>query len=202
MDAAAARLAELAERILKGDTEAESELCALSDLPIRQILRRHVHNFARVDELTQEVHIVVLIRLRREPLNEPSQLAAFIAGTARNLGRADRRKEQRQNTETVAEMQDVMLNQEPDPSVILEVNESAALVREVVQELQPRDRLAVFMYYFYGMDKASICRELRMRNSHLYLVLFRARSRMRELLQKRGMGPKDLLFIVLMLLIL
>jgi hypothetical protein len=65
--------ADLAQRILKGDTEAEGDLCALLAPGIRQILHRWLRDFARTEELAQDVLIIVLRRLRAQPLAEPSQ---------------------------------------------------------------------------------------------------------------------------------
>jgi RNA polymerase sigma-70 factor (ECF subfamily) len=193
MDGMAAANTDLAERIYKGDTEAEGELCARFGPGVRLILARRLQNFAQAEELAQDALIVVLKRLRTNPLQDPSRLAAFVAQTARNLAMAERRKERRRRTDTGAEGLDEMPDVEHDHALAMEGNSSAAAVRAMLKELKStRDRLLLVRYYLYDEDKASICRDLGLSESTFNLVLFRARNRFLELLQKRGLGKSEL----------
>jgi RNA polymerase sigma-70 factor (ECF subfamily) len=198
-DAEAARLAELAERIFRGDRKAEGELCARITPGIRQILKRRVHNFALVDDLTQDVLLTSIERLRRERLADPSRLEAFVMQTARRMAEGDQRKQYRRKTDSVPDLEDVTPNTEPQQTDPVEVAEMAALVHKVLQELPCRDRLILVMYYLEGKDKAIICRELGIDESHVKVVLYRARRRFLELLEQRGMKPHDLFSMLLLI---
>jgi RNA polymerase sigma-70 factor (ECF subfamily) len=194
MDGAGAINADLAGRIHHGDSEAEATLCARFGPGVRQILARRLGNFAQAEELAQEVLIVVLKRLRATPLQDPSRLAAFVAQTARNLAMADRRKERRRRTDTGSEELDDVPDQEQDQSITVEVMSSAAAVHAMLKELKSsRDRVLLVRYYLQDEDKASICRDLGLSESTFNVVLFRARERLLELLQNRGMGRSELL---------
>ena len=194
MDGMAAANADLAERIYKGDREAESELYGRFVPGIRVILGRRLQNFAQAEELAQEVIIVVLKRLRTHPLQDPSRLPAFVAQTARNLAIAERRTERRRRTDTGAEGMDEVPDGKHDQASIAEGGSSAAAVRAMLKELKStRDRLLLVRYYLQDEDKATICRDLGLSESTFNLVLFRARNRFLELLQKRGFGKAELL---------
>ncbi|MEJ1963869.1 MAG: hypothetical protein WDO56_20860 [Gammaproteobacteria bacterium] len=65
MDGEPAVNADLAERIFNGDAAAENQLCARFGPGVRQILVRRLRNFTLAEDLTQDVLIVVLKRLRR-----------------------------------------------------------------------------------------------------------------------------------------
>ena len=200
MDGAAAINADLAGRICKGDAEAEATLCARFGPGVRQILARRLHNFAQAEELAQEVLIVVLKRLRATPLQDPARLAAFIAQTARNVAMADRRKERRRRTDTGSEELDDVPDREQDQAVTVEVMSSAAAVHAMLKELKSsRDRSLLVRYYLQDEDKASICHDLGLSDSTFNVVLFRARERFLELLQKRGIGRGELLGCLLWL---
>src|SRR5262245_40298428 len=194
MDGMAAANADLAQRIYKGDAEAESELYARFAPGVRVILARRLQNWAQAEELTQEALIIVLKRLRTSPLQDPSRLAAFVAQTARNLAIAERRKERRRRTDTVAEGLDEVADAEQDQVSVAEDSSSAAAVRAMLKELRStRDRLLLVRYYLQDEDKSTICRDLGLSESTFNLVLFRARNRFLELLQKRGFGKSELL---------
>jgi RNA polymerase sigma-70 factor (ECF subfamily) len=194
MDGMAAANADLAERIYKGDPEAESALYVRFMPGVRVILARRLQSFAQAEELAQEVIIIVLKRLRANPLDDASRLPAFVAQTARNLAIAERRKERRRRTDTGTEGIDEMPDAEHDHASALEGSSSAAAVRALLKELKSsRDRLLLVRYYLQDEDKASICRELGLSESTFNLVLFRARNRFLELLEKRGFGKRELL---------
>src|SRR6185295_11104399 len=91
---------DLVRRIRAGEAQAEVELTRRFERGITQILVRQTRNFALAQELCQETLIIVLKRLRTQPLTQPEKLAAFIAQTARNLAIAERRKERRRRTDT------------------------------------------------------------------------------------------------------
>jgi RNA polymerase sigma-70 factor (ECF subfamily) len=77
---------------------------------------------------------------------------------------------------------------------------SAAAVHAMLKELKSsRDRSLLVRYYLQDEDKASICRDLGLSDSTFNVVLFRARERFLELLQKRGIGRGELLGCLLWL---
>lgn len=184
---------ELAHRIKAGDKSAEDHLSRRISPGITQIIIRKTGNFAQAQELCQETLIVVLTRLRTQPLDDPERLPAFAAQVARNLLMAERRKERRRrtdsNSETVNEAPDLSEGQEADAE-----RESAALaIRTVLQEMKSvRDRTLLVRYYLKDEDKKEICRELGLSEVSFNVVLFRARNRFLELLTKRGIRGGDL----------
>ena len=84
---------ELAHQIHAGNQQAESELSRRIAPGITQVIVRSTGNFPLAEELCQETLIVILTRLREDPLTEPDKLPAFAAQVARNLIIAERRKE-------------------------------------------------------------------------------------------------------------
>jgi RNA polymerase sigma-70 factor (ECF subfamily) len=191
--------AELARQIFEGQKPAEEVLTKRYERGVLQILVRQTGSYVLAQELCQETLIIALKRLRTGPLENPEKLAAFIAQTARNLAIADRRKQRRRRTdsdeEALAEMADDERNQERDAH-----RESASVaIHSVLAEMKSaRDRHLLVRYYLQEEDREVICRDLGVALATFNVVLFRARSRFLELLQKRGLSGGDLLtFMVL-----
>ena len=190
--------AELASRISTCDKDAETELYRRFSAGVKQILTRATGDFALAEELCQETLIIVLRRLRAEPLSDPTRLTAFIAQTARNLAIAEHRKQGRRRTSSDSERLGEAVDDTPGQENDAHVRSAAAAVRAVLQELKStRDRLLLVRYYLRDEDKASICRDLGLSEPTFNIVLFRARNRFLELLQKKGIGRSDLFCLAL-----
>jgi RNA polymerase sigma-70 factor (ECF subfamily) len=79
----------LARRIMgagsQTDVAAESELCRRFAPRIRLYGLRHLRSEAAAADLTQEVLLMTLQKLRASALREPDRLASFILGTCRQV---------------------------------------------------------------------------------------------------------------------
>jgi RNA polymerase sigma-70 factor (ECF subfamily) len=190
--------AALSHRIRAGDKQAEDLLSRRIAPGITQIVVGMTGHFALAQELCQETLIIILARLRTQPLDDPDKLPAFVAQIARNLVIAERRKERRRKTDVDSEAVDEV----PDPSQGQEHDaqrESAAVaIRKVLAEMKSiRDRSLLVRYYLRDEDKKEICRELGLNEPTFNVVLFRARARFLELLEKRGLRAEDLFCLLL-----
>ncbi len=162
------------------------------------LLHREVRDPTLAEDLCNETFRIVLERLRRQPLEDPTKLAAYLAQTARNLAVADRRKVARRQTFT-GEQHAIgdFVDEASDPSVDLQSQTRAKAIRKVLEEMpNVRDRLLLVRFYLNDEDRADICRDLNLTVGHFNKVIFRARERFRVLLDKRFERP-DLLCLAL-----
>ncbi len=189
---------DLVRRIRTGDTQAEIELTRRFERGITQILLRQTANLALSQELCQETLIIIIKRLRGQSLDNPDKLAAFIAQTARNLAIAEHRKQRRRRTEPTGEEFVEVPDDQRDQERDAQLDSAAAAIRSVLAEMKSaRDRSLLVRYYLREEDKDVICKELGMTAPSFNVVLFRARSRFLDLLNKRGLTGGDLLSLVL-----
>jgi RNA polymerase sigma-70 factor (ECF subfamily) len=182
--AEAVAAAALAERIRAGDAQAEGELVGRYSRGLSYLLRRTTGDPSLADDLHQETFRIVIQRLRGTGLEQPERLAGFIRRTARNLFLADYRRNARRRT---GELDDSTALHDPAPSPLGRVLEAerVQLVRRLVGELRTdRDRQVLYRYYLAEEDKERICRDLGLSDIHFNRVLFRARQRFRELLER------------------
>jgi RNA polymerase sigma-70 factor (ECF subfamily) len=151
------------------------------------LLRNELRNNALAEDLCNETFRIVLERLHEQPLEEPEKLASYLAQTARNLARTNKRIVRRQKTDTgqQAAIEDVD-DPEADPARASQADAQARAVRRVLEEIPNlRDREILVRTYLHDEDRAAICHALGIDESHYRRVVSRARARFRELLERR-----------------
>jgi RNA polymerase sigma-70 factor, ECF subfamily len=189
----------LARRIATGDIAAEGELVQRYQRGVMQILKCATYDTELARDLCQDTFVIVIRRLRDAPLNDPGRLAGFIAQTARNLAIGAKRQYSRRRTSTDTESVESAIDQSPTREQQAEADSAAAVVHKLLIELRSeRDRLALARFYLNEDSKEQICAELKLTESQFNVILFRARERLRELLERRGIGRRDLLGVALL----
>lgn len=161
------------------------------------LLRNQVREPALAEDLCNEAFRIVFERLGRQPLEDPTKLAAYLAQTVRNLLTTDQRRSARRRTVTGEQTAiDEFPDAESDPTASLQSQVRARAVRQVLQEMPTlRDRQLLVRYYLRDEDITDICSDLGLTEEYFYKVLHRARTRFRLLLNKRYARP-DLLCLV------
>ena len=185
----AAVATDLVRRIAAGDASAEGELVQRYSRGLGYMLRRLGATPELADDLHQETFRIVLERLRRRELDDPAGLAGFLRGTARNLMIAERRKTARRRTD--ADEEELAQAVHPARSQLSAVllDEEAETVRRLIRELPTdRDRQLLLRYYVGEEAKERLCSDLGLDSLHFNRVLFRARQRFKEILERHGTG--------------
>ncbi len=177
--------ADLARRIAAGEEAAEGELVLRYRRGLGYFLRHLGASPELAEDLEQETFQVALERLRQEDLTNPAGLSAFLRGTARNLLLNERRKTWRRRTQADSEELAQAPAAAPSPLQTVLRDEEAAVVRRMIGELPTeRDRQLLLRFYVGEEDKASLCADLGVDSLHFNRVLFRARQRFKELLER------------------
>ena len=183
---------DLVRRIQRGDTAAETRLVERYSRGLLYMLRRTAGDPALADDLHQETFRVVLERLRERGLEEPERLAGFLHRTAKNLFIGGYRKVIRRKTEGEIDGLDAVPDPAADPLHEAVREEEAALVRRLIGELETdRDRQILYRFYIAEEEKERICADLELSSLHFNRVLFRARQRFRELLERFASGRES-----------
>lgn len=185
----------LVRRIAAGDAAAEGELVQRYSRGVLYLLRRQGVPPDLADDLHQETFRIVLERLRRRELDEPAGLAGFLRGTARNLVIAERRKTTRRRTDLDDGELERTVHPAPGQLSAVLLDEEAAIVQRLIGELPTdRDRQLLLRFYVGEEEKESICADLGLDSLHFNRVLFRARQRFKDLLERfqssQGLTPR------------
>lgn len=176
---------DLVRRIAAGDAAAEETLVLRYSRGLLYLLRRLGAPPDLAEDLHQETLRIGLERLRRRELDDPAGLAGFLRGIARNLVLNERRKTGRRRTDADEEKLAQVVH--PAPSQLSSVlqDEEAETVRRLIGELATdRDRQLLLRFYVAEEEKASICADLGLDDLHFNRVLFRARQRFKEILER------------------
>jgi RNA polymerase sigma-70 factor, ECF subfamily len=186
---------DLVRRIAAGDSAAEGALVERYSRGLLYLLRRLGVSPELADDLHQETFRIVLERLRRKELDEPAGLAGFLRGTARNLMIAEYRKTARRRTEGDPDGLEQAVHPAPGQLQTVLLDEEANIVRRLISELPTdRDQQLLMRFYVAEEEKESICSDLGLDSLHFNRVLFRARSRFKELLERfqarQGSAPR------------
>ena len=147
----------LAERIRAGDRSAEDELVNAYRRGVFLIAATRTRDRDAARDLTQEVLISVLRALRDGQLREPTKLAAFIQGTARNLVNNYLRSRARRP--------ECELELEPysaDPVEQLESLERQRLVRRELESFSVTDQQILLLSLVDGHSLAEVAQRLNL----------------------------------------
>lgn len=178
--------ANLVNRIRKGSRAAEAQLVRKYRKPILQLLRYRTRDPDLAEDLLQDTLLYIIERLREKGIEEPEKLSSFIHKVALNKTIAHFRKEARRNTRPDTELTEMLQDDSPSHQEALLEQESAALVRQLLEELpQPRDREILSRFYVRCQDKQLICASLELTSDQFDRVISRARQRFKALVEEK-----------------
>jgi RNA polymerase sigma-70 factor, ECF subfamily len=181
----------LVHRIIDGDAAAEAELVAIFKDRVFHIIRRIANNTSLVEDFSQDTFLLVIRKIRKGDLQQPESLGSFIAGVARNHAIEQMRILRKRANEDL-EHAEQLPDQSPNPLDQLQISERHTEVREVIDELRPRDRILLLRYYINEEPKEVICADLGLTREQFDRVVYRARKRFGALyLKRKELSEKD-----------
>ncbi len=182
--------AEVMSRVREGDDAGFGILIEKYRKPIVHFMFRMVHNQAVAEELAQEVFLRVY--RSRHSYRAEAKFSTWLYRIATNLGvnHARDTKYERTAQNVYLDQPDPETGVSPDvadrtPSVEQELlrQERMHAIREQVMALPERQRTAVLMHKYQGMDYKQIGEVLRLSESATKSLLFRAYQELRQKLK-------------------
>jgi RNA polymerase sigma-70 factor (ECF subfamily) len=184
-------VAALVSRLAAGDRAAEQDFVGHYARGVRALVRRHCRpNEPMVDDLVQDVMQSVLLHLRAGQLRDAQALPGYLRQAVVFTVAAEYRKRSRRGEDGApsgAEAADAV--DVADPQRHAEQEQIARRVSGLLNEMSvPRDREVLRRFYLEEQDKDVVCAALEIDPSHFHRVLFRARQRLRELIEAAGLN--------------
>jgi len=183
--------AEIMLRVKAGDDAAFDFLVEKYRRPIISFMYRMAHNPAAAEDLAQEVFLRVY--RSRSSYEASAKFTTWLYRIATNLGMnyvRDTRHERPENLVNLDEPDDET-GQAPDladkmPNVEEEIlrRERLKAIRERVEALPERQKMAVFMHKYQQMDYRQIAEVLKLSESATKSLLFRAYETLRTQLKE------------------
>src|SRR5579862_1348487 len=183
--------AEIMLRVSEGDDAGFNYLIDKYRKPIIHFMFRMVHNQAVAEELAQEVFLRVY--RSRQTYRAEARFTTWLYRIATNLGvnHARDTKHERAAQNVYLDQPDPETGTTPDvadstPSVEHDLvrNERMRAIRQHVMALPERQRMAVLMHKYQGMDYKQIGEVLKLSESATKSLLFRAYQTLRERLKE------------------
>ncbi len=178
-------------RVAAGDDSGFNYLVEKYHRPMIHFLFRMVHNQAVAEELTQEVFLRVY--RSRESYRAEAKFTTWLYRIATNLAvnhaRDTRHERAAQNVYLDAPDEETgttpdVADDEPSIEQKLLRDERMAAIRQHVMALPERQRMAVLMHKYQGMDYRQIGEVLKLSESATKSLLFRAYQTLREKLKE------------------
>lgn len=183
--------AEIMLRVSEGDDQGFNYLIEKYRKPIMHFMFRMVHNQAVAEELAQEVFLRVY--RSRQTYRAEARFTTWLYRIATNLGvnHARDTKHERAAQNVYLDQPDPETGTTPDvadstPSVEQDLvrDERMRAIRQHVMALPERQRMAVLMHKYQGMDYKQIGEVLKLSESATKSLLFRAYQTLRERLKE------------------
>jgi RNA polymerase sigma-70 factor, ECF subfamily len=152
-------------------------------------------------DLLQDAIVTALQKLEAGEIEHRGQLDGYVYRVALNHLRNHRRKDKSpvSTPDTLSELVDT--EGEAKPSRAIAGSQFTRVVTQLLKEMSsPRDREVLIRFYLQEEDRSALCRSLALTDLQFNRVIFRARGRFRELLERRGYGKADFLAIGLALI--
>jgi RNA polymerase sigma-70 factor (ECF subfamily) len=178
-------------RVKAGDQSAFEYLVQKYRRPMLGFMYRMAHNTAAAEDLAQEVFLRVY--RSRESYEASAKFTTWLYRIASNLAVNHARDTRHQRPETTVSLdepdQETGLTMDvPDSSLTAEEaivrRERLAAIRQRVQALPERQRIAVVMHKYQQMDYRQIAEVLKLSESAIKSLLFRAYETLRVQLKE------------------
>jgi RNA polymerase sigma-70 factor, ECF subfamily len=178
---------------------------AVSDAFIREhypglsaLLRRRIGDANVAAEILNEAMAKAIEHSRKGRIAQPELLAGYVFRVALNLYRNHRREFDNRPDLRAASNDIQQLASNANDGDELEAG-VVRKIRDIVRSLPTaRDREIVKRFYLDEEDKDDICQSLGLSHLQFDKVIFRARQRLRSLLEQRGFRKADFFALVLM----
>jgi len=163
---------------------------------LRALILRRVRDPEVAADILQDAAVTTLEKLRNGEIAHPENLGGYLYRVALNHLRNYRRKD-RGAVSSADAVEDLRgAEEDPEWERVGRPQWAAAARRMLAEMPTARDRELLMRFYLNDEDKDYICRTLHLSHEHFNRVIFRARNRLKELLEQHGYGKADLLTIV------
>jgi RNA polymerase sigma-70 factor (ECF subfamily) len=163
---------ELVTRAKDGDEQAMSELITVHKNLVFTVIYRMVNDFDTSQDLTQETFIRAFLHIKK--VKNYQHFRAWVCRIARNLVYSHFRREKRQHTVSLEEINEIS---GPDG---LEKTRVRMILQDALARLSERDRMLLVLTYYQGLTMVEVADVLDLSALNARVALHRARQRLRR----------------------
>jgi RNA polymerase sigma-70 factor (ECF subfamily) len=175
------------DRLRDGDLPTEHHFVAYFDQLLRIKLRSRTLNSDSVEDLRQETYIRVIAAVRREGgVRQPERFGAFVNSICNNVLLEYYRSSAKNHPleDSHLEIPDKVLDLEG----MLVSKQASQRVRQILDEMQERDRDLLRAIFLEEKEKDAVCQDFGVDRDYLRVLVHRAKDRFRALYEKDQIG--------------
>jgi RNA polymerase sigma-70 factor (ECF subfamily) len=178
---------EYVERLRNGDAETERHFTDYFGALLSNKLRTRCYHAHMIEDLRQEAFLRVLVALKKKNcLQCPESLGAFVDTVCHNLLFEMYRSKYR--TQSYLPKHLDVPDERASAESQLVTEDRKRQVRQVLEDLPPKDRELLRLVFYEEADNDEICRRFRVNRRYLRVLVHRAKSRLLDIFAKRGHG--------------
>lgn len=175
------------EQIMAGDVVAENQFVADHYRWLLFIVRQKFRNTDLHMDIVQDAFMLVITKLKTNEVKQLHTIRAYLRTCAINIGHEYLRKNQKYSSSLSQDQLDWLADEQTDILDQLAWEDGLQQVKQVIGDLPTeRDRDILNLFYFAHHSKAEICEQLDLSPAHFDRVIYRARQRLKELIQRSG----------------
>jgi len=174
------------ERLQRGDAGTERHFAAYFGELIQLKLRARLSSKEAVEDVTQETFVRVLALVRaKDGIRQPERLGALVNSVCNNVLLEHYRAHRRRDSSLEEEPEQAFVDERISVSGLLAVDETARVVRRILDELSGRDRYLLQSVLLEERDKDEVCAELGLSRDYLRVLVHRAKQSFKSFYLKR-----------------
>ena len=165
------------EKLKAGDEHTEGHFVNYFSELIRLKLRSRLNSREEMEDVRQETFKRVLTLLRCEGgLRQPDRLGPFVNSVCNHVLFEHYRSQKRAKATIDNEVEATIAGREPSALSLLEANDTAHVVRQILNQLPERHRRLLQSVLLEERNKDEICAEFGISREYLRVLLHRARQ--------------------------
>lgn len=174
------------EQLSSGDFRIQEHFVSYFSELIRLKLSKRLHSRSEVEDARQETFARVFAALRKpDGIREPERLGAFVNSVCNNVLLEYYRSAAQEATSDDEEAEANI----PDPAIsvvdVIANRQTQRNVREILDQLQEKDRRLIKEVFLEERDKDEVCRDLGVDREYLRVLLHRAKKSFKSIYLKR-----------------
>lgn len=168
---------EYVQRLRDGDPDTQRHFTRYFGELLNIRLRNRVRSPHLIEEIRQETFLRVLLIVRRDGIQHPERLGAFVSSVCSNVVLEVFRNEGR--SAPMPEIVPDVPDESPSPESALYSRQQKLHVRKILETLPNKDRELLRQLFLEERDKDEICRSFKVDREYLRVLLHRAKARLR-----------------------
>jgi RNA polymerase sigma-70 factor (ECF subfamily) len=177
IDASDGDLARAVAECRPGSSEAaESELYRRFAPRVRLYGLRHLRDEDRAGDLSQQVMMLTIEKLRVGAVRDADHIASFILGMSRRAAIDLKRRERRREGLRETFMIPIACGEEPEAAVTLDIERLEACVARLAE----RERMVVLLTFYAEKTARQAAMELGLTEGNVRVIRYRAIDRLRK----------------------